>query len=102
MASGGIILTFSGAWMIALLTPSKYDDKMMKILYPLVVLAQFCIFMWGSILVFGWYSTWQYDPQVKDTPEYCDYSLFMYSFFMLIIGWCTLPSTIFCLCTALC
>jgi len=98
MAGGGITLALFGACMIAHLTPCECDNKIITFLSPFVALAQFCILMWGTILVFGWYSTWVYEPQYVGTPEYCGYTPYMYSFVMLIIGWCTLPFLIFCCC----
>ena len=35
----------------------------------------------------GWYSSWVYDPNLARAPGYCDYTLYMYSFVMLAIGW---------------
>ena len=53
------------------------------------------------IFITGQYSTWVYDPQLAGTEDYCAYTPYMYSFVMLIIGWCTLPFVIFCFCAAL-
>jgi len=99
MAAGGITLAFSGLWMIAMCTPSECDDKFARFLSPLVVFAQFCIAIWGSILVFGWYSSWTYES--KDNEGYCGYTPYMYSFVMLLLAWCTLPFLLFCSCAAL-
>jgi len=101
MAAGGITLAFSGLWMFAMCTPCECDDKFAKFISPLVVFAQFCIVMWGTILVFGWYSSWTYDVKNNTNDEYCGYTPYMYSFVMLILGWCTLPFLLFCSCAAL-
>merc|ERR1712198_657816 len=74
------------------------DDKLARFISPLVVFAQFCIVMWGTILVFGWYSSWTYDVNNNTKDEYCGYTPYMYSFVMLILGWCTLPFLLFCSC----
>merc|ERR1712223_449820 len=81
--------------------PCQWDDRIMRLISPFVAFAQFCVVIWGSVLVFGWYSTWVYDPKFAETPEYCGYTPYMYSFVMLIIGWCTIPFLLCCFCTFL-
>ena len=49
----------------------------------------------------GWYSSWTYDVNNNTKDEYCGYTPYMYSFVMLILGWCTLPFLLFCSCAAL-
>ena len=50
------------------------------------------------LLTKGSYSSVQYDDPQSD--GYCAKTPFMYSFVMLIIGFCTVPFLIFCLCSA--
>ena len=104
MVAGGISFVFQTLWVIAMCTPCDCDEKIMSAITPLVGLAQVGIIIWGSILVFGAYSTWVYDENSKtlESPNYCGYSPFMYSFVMLIVSWCLIPFVVCCACFTAC
>jgi hypothetical protein len=46
----------TGLKLFAWLTPCEYDDKLANFLSPLVNLANFCLLIWGSVVVFGAFS----------------------------------------------
>jgi len=54
------------------------------------------VLLWGTIVVFGNYSTWTYEARLhEDTDltnlDYCDYTPFMFAFVLLILDWIFLP-----------
>lgn len=101
---GGSIMVISNILVfIALKTPMECDDKLMNALMPAIGLAQFCIFLWGTIVVFGHYSGWTYNALELLSPDkyYCAYTPFMFAFVLLILKWVLLPFIIvFCCCCA--
>ena len=53
---------------------------------PIIVvagLAQLGVQIWASVVVFGAYSTWEYDE--KSFENFCEYGLFMFAFVTVII-----------------
>jgi hypothetical protein len=62
--------------------------------------------IWGSVVVFGAYSTWTYEGD-NDAVDgegnaiFCDYTCFMFAFVLLILRWCTMPFAICCGCMKL-
>ena len=53
---------------------------------PIIVvtgLAQLGVQIWASVVVFGAYSTWEYDD--KSSENFCEYGLFMLAFVTVII-----------------
>merc|ERR1711978_50087 len=46
-------------------------------------LGEFGLAIWGSVVVFGAYSTWTYEEAVDET--FCDYTCFMFAFVLLIL-----------------
>jgi len=62
-------------------------------------LADLGLAIWGSVVVFGAYSTWTYEGAVGET--YCDYTCFMFAFVLLILRWVTMPFAICCGCMKL-
>jgi len=63
------------------------------------------VIIWGTIVVFGNYSTWTYEAPEEGTPtnmDYCDYTPFMFAFVLLILDWIILPFFVCCICAALC
>jgi hypothetical protein len=64
-------------------------------------LADLGLAIWGSVVVFGAYSTWSYDLAVGDAADYCDYTCFMFAFVLLILRWVTMPFAICCGCMKL-
>merc|ERR1712080_337239 len=66
-----------------------------------LLIADFVTLIWGSIVVFGAYSSWlsEDDPSLppgclqgeSSCPDYCDYGTFMFAFVLLIIRWVLVP-----------
>merc|ERR1712223_742392 len=88
MATGGGTLTFIG--LVTIAECICYSRTMMFASFCVRFLVQSGTLIWGTIEVFGWFSSWVYDPNMIRNPGYCDYTLYMYSFVMLVIGWCTI------------
>ena len=55
--------------IIAILTPSDCDDKFVNGLMPLAGLFSIGVTIWGSIVVFGAYSSWTYAAENKDNND---------------------------------
>ena len=43
--------------------------------------------IWGSIVVFESYTSWSYED--AKSSHFCDYKLYLFSFAIVIIGWCS-------------
>ena len=98
----------------------------MKALAPAIGLIQTCVFLGGTIVVFGkltfviipgifktlftiyfcfykgWYNQWTYDVQQKDNEGYCAYPAFIFAFVLLIIEWILMPLFICGICCIIC
>jgi len=92
---GGTIMLISNLLsIVAIMTTCECDDKLAKALTPVIGLVQFCIFLWGTIVVFGYYSTWSYDKDAAsnllegegredggaDATYYCNYTPFIFTY----------------------
>ena len=55
-------------------------------------LAEFGVQIWASVVVFGAYSTWEYED--KSSENFCEYTPYMFAFVILIIKWVA-PEIIF-------
>ena len=53
LIGGGITLGMTALKLVAWLTPCECDDKLANFLSPLANLANFCVLIWGSVVVFG-------------------------------------------------
>jgi len=93
IASATIILN-----LIAICTPCENDDKIMMCITPISTLAQFGIIIWGSVVVFGQYSTWNSDDIFSD--DYCAQTPFMFAFVTLILDWILVSINFCCACCA--
>ena len=56
-------------------------------------IAQFGVQIWASVVVFGAYSTWEYND--KSSEFFCEYVPFMFAFSTLIINWLLLAIVCF-------
>ena len=67
---GGVI---AGVWPLAI---------------PLLglVIMEFSILIWGSVVVFGAYKDWTYDVE-KYSENFCEYRPMMFAFVILILKW---------------
>ena len=67
---GGVI---AGVWPLAI---------------PLLglVIMEFSILIWGSVVVFGAYKDWTYDVE-KYSENFCEYTPMMFAFVILIMKW---------------
>jgi len=74
----------------------------------ILAIVDIVMLIWGSVVVFGAWSTWTYDKvEYDDFPEkynYCAYEPMMFAFVILIIKWVLIPVmiTFLCCCTCLC
>jgi len=116
VVGGSVMLITNLLGIIAVMTPAEWDDKLTKSLTPLIGLIQFCIFLWGTIVVFGHYAWWIYDENsdadqdgTKDTEElddekryYCHYTPYMFAFILLILKWVLLPCILMLCCCCAC
>jgi len=91
---GGIVCATTALKLIAFWTPCECDDKIMDIVSPIADFVHFCVIIWGSIVVFGQYSQWDYVEKTSD--HYCAYTPFMFAFVILILQWIFLPFILCC------
>merc|ERR1712223_2237319 len=85
MVGGGVLLATNLIKLVAYATPCKGDDKVADVITPILDLAYFIIVIWGSVKVFGAYSTWTQEDETSEnycpgTPFYdgiCDINLFL-------------------------
>ena len=102
LIGGGIGLVMTLMKIIAILTPSDCDDKFVNGLMPVAIVFDFGVMIWGSIVVFGAYSSWSYDEKDinnnDDDLSYCPYTPFMLAFVILILEWVLKPCLACCEC----
>ena len=106
LIGGGIGLGMTLLKILAILTPSDCDDKFANGLMPVAGLFSFGVTIWGSIVVFGAYSSWSYKIKDKNNNEddfsYCPYTPFMLAFVLLILEWVLKPFILCCECFLAC
>jgi len=100
MVGGGVLLATNLIKLVAYATPCKGDDKVADVITPILDLAYFIIVIWGSVKVFGAYSTWTQDD--KTSENYCPGTPFMMAFVTLICFWILFPLMCCCGCMAAC
>ena len=66
------------------------DDAKGPICGMVNVIGSLVIFIWGSVIVFGPYQDWTYAEGDRSNDSYCSYTPYMFSFVILILGWCFL------------
>ena len=102
LIGGGTGLVMTLLKIVAILTPSDCDDKFVNGLMPVAIIFDFGVMIWGSIVVFGAYSSWSYDENDKDKTDdehsYCPYTPFMTAFVLLILEWVLKPCLALCEC----
>ena len=81
---------------------NEEDDRKGHICGLINVVGCSVIFIWGSAIVFGPYQEWVYDEAHRDSEKYCSYTPYMFSFVVLIIGWCFTAIRLILICLALC
>ena len=106
LIGGGLGLGMTLLKIIAILTPSDCDDKFVNGLMPFAGLFSIGVTIWGSIVVFGAYSSWTYAAENKDNKDdellYCPYTPFMLAFVLLIVEWVLKPFLLCCECLMAC
>ena len=106
LIGGGLGLGMTLLKIIAILTPSDCDDKFVNGLMPLAGLFSIGVTIWGSIVVFGAYSSWTYTAENQDNKDdellYCPYTPFMLAFVLLIVEWVLKPFLLCCECLMAC
>ena len=51
-----------------------------------LVIMEFALLIWGSVVVFGAYKDWTYDAE-KYGDNFCEYTPMMFAFVILILKW---------------
>ena len=106
LIGGGVGLGMTLFKIVAILTPSDCDDKIVNGLMPVAGIFSIGVTIWGSIVVFGAYSSWSYDKKdmgkKNDEHEYCPYTPFMMAFVLLILEWVLKPFLLCCECLLAC
>jgi len=64
----------------------------------LKMIGQLVINIWGSVLILEPYQRWTYNQEDKISETFCEYTPYMFSFVMLILGWIAIPLA----CCAIC
>jgi hypothetical protein len=102
VVAGSVMVALNVLTIIALLTPCECDDKLLKVMTPVFSLAQLCIFIWGTVEVFGHYSDWHGEDYLKPTANYCNHTAYMFAFVLLLIQWVVAPILIVLCCCCAC
>merc|ERR1712126_708662 len=113
VAAGGIILVSNFVRLVIVCVHTCAGDRincvescglcLFKLAGCLLAMLAFIVLIWGSVVVFGAYSTWTYEDSDPLNQNYCQYNAFMAAFVILIVNWILMPFIIMCNClTALC
>jgi len=69
-------------------------------------LVHLCVFIWGSVIVFGAWASWTYDYDEfiasGGEKNFCEYTPMMTAFVFLILSWVALPCLIVLYCCTCC
>ena len=76
----------------------KDEMKVVGFVNVVILLTQFSLLIWGSVVIFSEYSTWTYDSNDTQKNTYCNYTPYVMAFVYLILSWCLMP--LLCFCTA--
>ena len=76
----------------------KDELKVVGCVNVVILLTQFSLLIWGSVVIFSEYSTWTYDSNDTQKNTYCNYTPYVMAFVYLILSWCLMP--LLCFCTA--
>jgi len=81
---------------------SAGEDCGLNILRFFVVICDFVVVIWGSVVVFGNYAEWTYNEADLEMDGYCDYTPMIFAFVLLVVKWTLIPVTILCNCLCAC
>jgi len=84
------------AIIMAVQSPVKCHDKLVEILIPSSLFVQFCMAIWGAIVVFGNYASWQ------NGSYECNTCAYLFAFAYQIIYWIGMPTLLFVLAFFIC
>jgi len=87
--AGSVLLVSNALKIVSSLTKCECDDKIADFITPCLDFAYFIVVIWGSVLVFGAWSTIQYDDAEK--AMYCPAHAFNFAFYYLVFYWIFLP-----------
>merc|ERR1712243_268872 len=71
-----------------------------NIVSGILIIANFVVLLWGSVVVFGRYGVWTHRADDIGNDNYCAYTPFMAAFIILIMNWIMLPFLCMCACLA--
>jgi len=97
---GSILLVSNGLKLLSVLTKCECDDKIADFVGPILDFAYFIACIWGSVIVFGDYSSVQYED--PNGARYCPGSIYNFAFIYLICYWVFLPLACCCGAMACC
>ena len=88
---GGFLLALDllAIIVMCILLMSGSDNPGGQICSGVKMIGQFVIYIWGSVIIFGVYKDWTYEDKLSET--FCEYTPYMFSFVMLILGWIGIP-----------
>merc|ERR1711890_123972 len=66
-----------------------------------LIIANFVVLLWGSVVVFGRYGVWTDRTEDIGNENYCAYTPFMAAFIILIMNWLMLPLLCMCACLSI-
>jgi hypothetical protein len=67
------------------------EDSKGEVCGGIKIIGSFVIFIWGSVIIFGPYQDWTYNQDDKENKTFCEYTPYMFSFVILILGWISIP-----------
>jgi len=102
VVAGSVMVALNLLTILAILTPCECDDKLLKFMTPVFSIAQFCIFIWGTVEVFGKYNDVIYEDFISMSSNYCDHTAYMFAFVLLLIQWVVVPIMIVICCCCAC
>merc|ERR1711997_1117586 len=86
---GSVLLVSNALKLVSFLTKCECDDKIADAITPMLDFAYFIVVIWGSVIVFGAWSTIQYDDPEK--AMFCPAHAFNFAFYYLVFYWIFLP-----------
>ena len=102
--AGGFLLALDTLEIIVRCMFGLKDSKDQKaeVCGGVKIIGSFVIFIWGSVIIFGPYQDWKYKQEDKTSETFCEYTPYMFSFVILIVGWISIPLKCCVTCAMMC